>query len=647
MGVRGDTPEGRRLVAWVAGDAGDVAADALRRSLRERLPDSMMPALFVTLPALPRSANGKVDRAALPAPDAARPDAAREHVAPRTREEEILAAIWAQALGLSRVGMTDNFFELGGDSILSIQIVARARQAGLHLTVRQMFEHQTVAGLALHATVTSGATLSEQGPVSGEIPLTPVQRSFFEQGFADLHHFNLALVLEPREPLVPAALEHAVAAVVAHHDALRLRFGRQDHPEEEAGWRQENAAAEPVTPFLRIDLSRLPASRFHEAFEGAATALQGGFDLATGPLTRLALCDAGAGLPGLLLWLAHHLVVDGVSWRILLEDLEAAYRQAARGLRPTLPPKTTSFQQWSRRLAAHAGSAALSRELDHWREAAGTPVPCLPVDFPGGGNTVAQEASVTFELTVEETADLLHTVPSVYHNRIDEALLSALARALAGWTGSPRLRLDLEGHGREPVRGDAGDTGDIDDLDTSRTVGWFTAVYPVVLEAGDADPGNALVSTKERLRAVPGHGIGYGLLRDSGEIPAAAPAAEISFNYLGQLDAASGGLSLFRASTASAGPARSPRSHRTHLLEIGGVVAGGRLRITLAYGSRVHRRETAERLAAAYAGALRELIAHCRSSEDEVFTPSDFPKAGLDARTFDQVAALLDDESDS
>jgi non-ribosomal peptide synthase protein (TIGR01720 family) len=562
----------------------------------------------VALEALPLTVNGKVDRKALPEPEP--PGASEErHVAPRTREEEILAAVWAQVLGVPRVGVDDNFFELGGDSILSVQIAARARQAGLLFTVRQVFEHQTVAELARHATAADAAPASrvEQGPVVGEVPLTPIQRWFFEQGFADPHHFNQAVLLESREPLVPAALERALAAVVEHHDALRMRFDFQS----EGGWRQENAPAEPVVPFHQVDLAGLPSPRRRAAFERAAVAIQASFDLAAGPRTRLCLFEAGPGQPAWLLWASHHLVVDGVSWRVLLEDLEGAYLQGARGQHPIFPAKTTSFQEWARRLAGHASSEELARELDYWRDTAEASVPRLPIDFPSTCDRVGDQAMVSFELSAEETTDLLRTLPSVYQNRIDDALLSSLARALADWTGSPRLRVDLEGHGREPISGDGGNHGDVDDLDVSRTVGWFTSLYPVVLEAGDAGPGEALVSARERLRAVPGRGIGYGLLGLE-----AAPPAEISFNYLGQVDATSDALSLFRASSASAGPMQSPRAHRTHPLEIVGLVAGGRLRITLTYGSRIHRRETAERLAAAYAEALRQLIQHGREKKE-------------------------------
>ncbi|MFP5288070.1 MAG: condensation domain-containing protein, partial [Thermoanaerobaculia bacterium] len=215
------------------------------------------------------------------------------------------------------------------------------------------------------------------------------------------------------------------------------------------------------------------------------------------------------------------------------------------------------------------------------------PVPRLPVDFPEAGALVRDRATVSFELGAEETADLFQILPAVYHSRIDEALLSALVRAVSGWTRSPRLRVDLEEHGREPL---------FEDLDVSRTVGWFTSLYPVVLEAGDAGPGEALVSAKERLRAVPERGIGYGLLR---HLLPEAPAAEISFNYLGQVDATFDARSLFRASSASAGPMQSARAHRAYPLEINGLVMDGRLQMVLTYGRRTHRRETVERRAAA------------------------------------------------
>ncbi|HVR99451.1 MAG TPA: condensation domain-containing protein, partial [Thermoanaerobaculia bacterium] len=422
----------RRLVAYVVGDSAVVSEGRLRQVLRGRLPDYMVPSAFVMLTALPLTPNGKVDRKALPAPEQA--GARERYLAPRTREEELLAAIWAQVLRLPRVGVNDNFFELGGDSILSVQIVTRARQAGLLFTVRQIFEHQTVAELAHHATATdvTGAARSGQEAVAGEVPLTPIQRAFFEQHFADFQHLNHALLLESREPLSPAALDRAMAAIVEHHDSLRMRFHFVAREGEAGSWRQENAAAEPAVLFHHVDLSSLPAPRFREALERAGTALHACFDLSAGPTTRLSMFDAGDEQPALLFWVVNHLVVDGVSWRVLLEDLEEAYRQAARGLRPTLPPKTTSFQEWARRLEKHALDSALEAELSWWRQEVEAPSCNLPLDHPDGENTGASARLVSVSLDLDETRALLQEVPSVYRTQINDVLLTALTRALAG-----------------------------------------------------------------------------------------------------------------------------------------------------------------------------------------------------------------------
>jgi pristinamycin I synthase 3 and 4 len=618
--LREDSPGDKRLAAYVTpvADGAPLAAGELRAFLAERLPQYMVPASFTVMAALPALPSGKVDRSALPAPEA--PETGRDYLAPRTPEERILAEVWAQVLRVERVGVRDNFFALGGDSILSIQIIARANQRGLHLTPKQLFENQTVAELARVAR-TSPALRAEQGPVSGPVPLTPIQRWFFAEGFADPHHFNHAILLEAVEPLDFNVLARAATALAHHHDALRLRFAH-----EEDGWRQVNAAEEPVPPLTWIDLSEIPA-----ALEDAAAQLQTGFDLGRGPLTRLAYFDLGPDRNGRLLWIAHHLVVDGVSWRVLLEDLEAAYGAL------TLPPKTTSFRAWSERLAEHARSGALRDELEHWLEAARTWAPALPIDLPDGANTVGSVDSVSFVLTPEETQALLQEVPAKYRTQINDVLLAALAQALAGWTGATALRVDLEGHGREPL---------FDDVDLSRTVGWFTTQFPVVVDPGETgEAGHALAAVKEQLRRVPSRGIGYGLLRWLADDPAAeralraAPPAEISFNYLGQLDgSAVAGGSLFRPAPERPGPLRSPRSHRTHLLEVSGLVAGGCLRMTLEHSANVHRRATVERLAAAYADALRRLAG---GSGEAVLTAADFKLAKLNEKNFRKLSALL------
>ncbi len=449
----GSVRSDRSLVAYVVGE--DLDAAALREALGCRLPAYMVPAAFVLLDALPLSPNGKVDRAAL-LERAAERGGETDLTAPRGAAEEILAAVWRQVLGLERVGVHDSFFRLGGDSILSIQIVARARQAGLVVTPRQIFEEETIAALAAVATPLAAAG-AEPEEVSGEAPLTPVQRYFLAPRPADPHHFNQSVLLLLREGMAPAPLGRALAALAAHHDALRLRF----EPGED-GWRAWIAPREERPPLAVLDLSALPAERRSAALEAAAASLQGGFDLARGPLFRAALFRMG-GEPERLLLVAHHLVIDGVSWRVLLDDLETAY-----GNEP-LPPRSTSWKRWAERLAAHAGSAEVREELPYWLAASAAPAP-LPWD--GQGEEDAGLGFVSAALGREATRALLGEATAAYNTQVNDLLLAALVRTFARWTGAARLRFDLEGHGREEIA---------PDLDLSRTVGWFTTIFPVTL----------------------------------------------------------------------------------------------------------------------------------------------------------------------
>ncbi len=549
----------KRLVAYVVTTAG---VPELREWLRRDLPDYMVPAAFVTLDALPLSRNGKVDRQALPEP-AAEPVAG--YLPPRTENERILADVWAGVLGVPAVGIEDNFFELGGDSILSIQVVSRARRHGLALTPRDLFAHQTVAALAV-AAGTAAVTVAEQGPVSGAVALTPIQHWFFTGDFGAAADFTQSVRIERAEPFDVDRLRTALAALVGHHDALRMRFTADG---------QVNAAAEP------------------------AELLGAVIDVAAGPLLTAELLD-----PAVLRLTVDHLVVDGVSWRILLEDLETAYER-----RP-LPPKTTSFRDWANRFAARAGAGGFDDELPYWRAALDVDA-ALPVEGAADGTT----ETVTARLDAELTRALLQDVPGAYRTQVNDVLLAALGRVLARWTGRDRVVIDLEGHGREDL---------FDDVDLSRTVGWFTSMYPVALRIDD-DWAALLKSVKEQLRAVPRRGVGFGALR---YLTGTAPAvdAEIGFNYLGRFEGAAG--SLDSAVGAGAG--------RAHLLDVVGRVEADSLELTWYYSPGVHAAGTVERLAAELVTALGEAVAHCAAAGGR--TPSDFPLAGLDQRQVDRIA---------
>ncbi|HEV7587202.1 MAG TPA: amino acid adenylation domain-containing protein [Longimicrobium sp.] len=627
--ARDDAGAERKLVGYVVPEGAEPTAPELRLFMKEHLPDYMVPTVFVTLDALPVSPNGKVDRKKLPAPGSARVATGDEYVAPTTPAEQALARVWAEVLRVERVGIHDNFFSLGGDSILSIQVIARANEAGLRVTPRSVFQHQTIAELAAvvgHAA----APVAEQGPVTGDVPLTPVQRWFFAQGPAEPHHFNLTLLFQARESLDASTLERACAAVLAHHDALRMRYERG-----EGGWRQVNAGPSTETPFAVLDLSALPAEEREAAFTSRAAELQRSLELEHGPVVRFALVRMGDA--DRLLVVAHHLVIDAVTMGFLAQDLETAYRQLAAGGEVHLPKKTTSFRQWATRLAEHARSGEVRAQAAFWLGQGGAPP--LPVDG-AGTNPEGEAGRVSVELDAEDTRALLQDVPPVYQTQVNDVLLTALARAFRGWTGARAVRVDLEGHGREDL---------FDGVDLSRTAGWFTAIYPVVLELPEqGGEGDAIKAVKEQLRAVPGKGISYGLLRwlsDDGEIPsalAALPAAQVSFNYLGRMDVGGDAeTGLFAGVDADAGPTRSPAAARTHLLAVDAAVMDGRLHATWTYGPGVHRRETVERLAEAFAAELRALIEHCRHPQAGGFTPSDFALAELDQGALDALLSQI------
>jgi amino acid adenylation domain-containing protein/non-ribosomal peptide synthase protein (TIGR01720 family) len=594
-GPRGE----RRLLAYAVADR-PVTAEDLRRFMAARLPEYLTPDTWVLVDALPLTPNGKVDRKALPDPE---PTAAPAgHVAPRSATEATIARIWAEVLRVERVGVHDNFFALGGDSILSMQVIARAGQQGLRLTPVQFFAHQTVAELAA-AVERAGAAVAEQGAVSGPVPLVPAQRWLLEQDLPRPEHWNMELLLALHERLDATLLEDAARWVVAHHDALRLRFNRAPD-----GWQQINSEVEAGPLVWRWDVAELDEPARRQALRRAAAELHRGLDLARGPLFRLGLLDGGRQAPGSLLLVAHHLVVDGVSWRVVLEDLVAAYRQLQGGEPVALPPKTTSFREWARRLEELARSPELRAESDWWLA---VPRPeRLPRDGPGGPNTQGSARMVTGQLGAAETRALLREVPRAFGVQVHEALLTALAQAVLGWAGGPRLLVEVEGHGREEL---------FADVDLARTVGWFTSFYPLALILGGADTAAALRAVREQVRAVPRRGIGYGLLRHLADDPAltrrlAALQPEIAFDYLGQFDQVLDGTP-FTLLPQGVGPAKAPEGPRRHVWEVAAGVSDGRLWFAWIYSRALHRRTTMEAVAARFGDALRQLVTDSRSVE--------------------------------
>jgi non-ribosomal peptide synthase protein (TIGR01720 family) len=638
-----DDPQGnKRLVAYLVparnepNRNGDVqlSSTELRGQLRDRLPEHMIPAAFMCLQALPTLPNGKVDTRSLPEPDWGGVQRNGECTAPHTPAEQKLAEIWSAVLGIQRVGIHDNFFELGGDSILSIQVISRAKQAGLHLTPRQMFQHQTIAELAAVAGLAPAVAVPTPEPATGPIPLTPIQRWFFEQESPEPHYYNMAVILQARPEVDPEVLGRAFHEVVAHHEALHLRFTC-----ENGGWEQRVGEVDGSAVFARIDLSSVPVAEQPAALETEAVKLQSSLNLSVGPLTRAAFFELGPGQHGRFVWVIHHLVMDGVSWRILLDDLQMAYRQLRAGETISLTPRTSPFSQWARRLEDHAASPKLQQEKTFWLHEVRRAVTPLPVDEHGRSVTMASADSVVVSLTEAETQTLLQELPSAYRAQINDLLLTALTRSLTQWTGDSRLLVDLEGHGREEL---------FEDIDLSRSVGWFPSVFPVILDLGQANrPDQQLRAVKEQLRRIPERGVNYGLLRYLGpDQPIAQglrdlPQAEVCFNYLGQFDQAIAEGALFALAQESIGRTQSLRGKLPYLLEINAWVAKGRLHADWTYSAVLHHRATVQRLAACFCDSIRALIEGRSSRETNAYTPSDFPEANLNQAELDRLLAAL------
>ncbi|MEG4500182.1 amino acid adenylation domain-containing protein [Microcoleus sp. F10-C6] len=612
--AREDVPDRKYLAAYIVPNRESaIASSVLRSFLQEKLPDYMIPGAFVMLDALPLTPNGKVDRKALPTPDTARQELQTDLIAPRTISEEILAQIWREVFHRDIQSIHDNFFELGGDSILSIQIISKANSAGLHLTVKQIFQHQTIAELAAVAKPT-GTLKAFQGLVTGSLPLTPIQHWFFAKNLPEAHHYNQAFLLLVPPNLNPDLLQQALQQLLRHHDALRLRFNQT-----EAGWQQFNALPDEIVPFSLIDLSTLQEEALSQTIESTSSQLQASLNLNSGPLLRVALFHLGTQKPSRLLLVIHHLAVDGVSWRILLEDLQTVYQQLSSSKPIQLPPKTTSFKHWAEKLTEYAFSSAAKKELTYWSNISTSKITQLPVDSKGGANTKASARSVKVSLNSEETRALLQEIHKAYHTQINDILLTALVQVLATWNGSNSVLIDLEGHGREEI---------LPDVDLSRTVGWFTTIFPVHLELKATENlGDAIESIKEQLRAIPNRGIGYGVLRylsGDAEITSqlsSLPEAPVSFNYLGQFDWGMQSDSFIKLASESFGSEHSQLGHRSHLLEINGLVVENQLQLEWTYSENFHSSGTIESLAQDFVVSLQTLIAHCLSADAGDYTP--------------------------
>ena len=619
-----------RLVAYLVGRPGQdlPTVSTWRTYVGARLPEYMIPAAYVPLDTLPLTRNGKVDRRALPAPVLAGLDAG--YVAPRTAVEDQLTRIWAEVLGLSQVGVHDNFFELGGDSILSIQVITRAHQAGISLTPKQMFQNQTIATLAQDTSEPTRVIFAEQDLVLGEAPLTPIQQQLLERSLPDIHHWNQSVLLRLNESLHPSWVESALQHLLTHHDTLRSRF---TYNGEE--WKQYIAHPNTEVPFTYFDYIQLNDEEAQAAIQRAANKIQASLCLENGPLIRVALFDRGTEQQSYLLIVIHHLVIDGVSWRILIDDLQQAYTQIRASTPVTLAPKTTSFKHWAEQLSNYSQSDKFHEHTVYWHNMPWDTITALPRDNPHGHNRESDCHTLAVTLDREETRTLLQDIPKTYQARINDVLLTALVDTIAQWVGLSAILIDLESHGR---------SDQFERVDLSRTVGWLTSIFPLVFGyQADSSLVDRLRSVKEQLQNVPNHGLSYGLLRCLHEDTTLRnlPQAEIIFNYLGQFDQTFAADSLFQLATESSGADRSPHGERRYLIEVNGQVAQGQLTLEWSYSDEIYQQETIEQLANSFLTTLRTFLMPEQFADAKRYVPSDFPLVDLQEHHLEDIQTLV------
>ncbi|MGW4551930.1 amino acid adenylation domain-containing protein, partial [Streptomyces violaceorubidus] len=630
--VREDRPGDKRLAAYVV-PAAAGSGQELRDHLASALPDYMVPQAIVELDALPLTSIGKLDRRALPVPEWGARAVSR---APRTAREETLARLFAEVLGVPEVGVDDGFFDLGGDSIMSIQLVSRARKAGLVLTPKDVFERRTVASLAEVTGGGGGAAAEEPGEGTGTLPATPIMHWLRERG-GPVDRFNQSTVLRVPPGLSQDALLSAVQALLDHHDALRMRVTEDPGAGGLACEITPPGTVGAGTVVRRVDAAGTDAAAREELWAAEAEAAAGRLDPVSGRMVQVVWFDRGPGHDGRLLLVVNHMVVDGVSWRILLPDLAEAYEAAADGRTPRPAPVGTSLRRWARTLREEAVSPARGAEAEYWAGVvAGTEPPLGSAPLDAKQDTHATAGRLTLTLPAEVTGPLLTTVPTLFRAGVNDVLLSAFALALDAWLGADARSaylVDLEGHGRveEAVAG----------AELSRTVGWFTSMYPVRLEpghyhraealAGGAAAGTVLKRIKEQLRAVPGEGIGYGLLRHLNPATRARLAGgrrpQLGFNYLGRFGAAPQ-TGAWAPEPGVAGPAgEADTAPLSHVVELNSHTAdepgGPRLVATWTWAGRLLPQESVARLAQAWFAALRALTEHAEAPDAGGLTPSD------------------------
>lgn len=596
-----------------------IDAKSLRESLAGVLPHYMIPSHFMFFEALPTTVSGKIDRKALTAFEAPSEASAEDakSVPPGTEMEKILVEAWRAVFGRKNIGIEDDYFSLGGDSIRAIQILSRLYREGLKLDIKDLFKHPTIAELSLYVVQT---VKKEEETVSGEIPLTPIQQHFFAESPQNPEWFNHAVVLHAAGRFQEDAAIQAMQAVCGHHDAFRMRFRRIDG----GAWIQEAVVGGAVLDFQYADIRGDGDER--KAVLRRADGVHRSFKLETGPLAKAVLFRCSDG--DRLLLVVHHLLIDGVSWRILIEDFAMAYEEALAGRTISFPARSDSLKRWGDELLRYARSDALLREKSYWEKIEKNDIPPFPEEIDSPLNRHCDLQTARMMLAASATDSLLSGVNRAYGTSTEEILLVALSRSLHRWKGVARSVVALEGHGRENV---------LKEVDINRTIGWFTSLYPVLLDLpAEPDIGMQVKTIKESLRQIPDKGFGYGVLKYL--TPDAmktglnfSTEAKIRFNYMGQFGTQAG-PAHFRVSTDETGEGINPLAVRSVDIDVSAMVLENELELSISCSRHRYAEDSIKEFLRIMHGEIMAVSDHCLNKEMTELTPSDLtcPDIGLD-----------------
>jgi len=618
----------KRLSAYVVQDCAlDVNSseqfiETLKASLSDELPDYMVPESIILLEAMPLNENGKIDRPRLP--DPVYTDGNISRVAPKTDTEKALWEIWKEVLKIDNFGVTDNFYMIGGDSIIAIQVVSSALKCGLKLSTRSLNEHKNIRGLSQlleEQNNQSGRKVELRAPesVSGEQRMLPIHLHFLSSDSVDQHHYNQSALVRLPLGVTQAHLLCVFQALVDRHDAFRLRFRNSpngwmarynnefiEYPEQLGSWLQE------------LDLSQETPEDAEHLLESALLKLQSGLDLKSGDVCRwLLVRDEHSDR---LYWVMHHLIVDGISWRILTNDFEMSLSAICNNRAVEIDNKTSSYQSWASKLYEYANSEEIQIQKDWWIQQLLMDSSVLPFDDTSAKRRLeADTAIIEISLSVSDTENLLHRSNQCYQTSINDLLLSALSIALDTWANTQNLRVYMEGHGREEL---------FEDIDLSQTVGWFTTLFPVNVTRINGDIGQQILHIKQTLESIPNKGLGYGVLRyltqdeELLDLLEEIPEPDLVFNYLGQMDEQAGNqVDELRVEMSTAGGTVSGKRQRMHALGVNGYVKDGVLRFNVDYHREQFRPSTISNFTKYFRSALIDVIKHCIGFDSDKSIP--------------------------